>query len=200
MYIRYLGVPIGHILHYTARRKPPAVHKCWCNRCFSNCIDGYINHSPHALGVLLAEAEEVYLANRNQRWKDLEFSMHLREKKLILNLLQRQLFENPKGNIERTTRMVVEETLTSWSAPFLVPPMPLDITSVVEVLAIIHGNISAHRFYSEESKLKLIKKKKVHKHKIAIPNRQFCKHKLVPKETQNPTSTSLKNYFKDPNF
>lgn len=39
--------------------------------------------------------------------------MHLREKKLILNLLQRQLFENPKGNIERTTRMVVEETLTS---------------------------------------------------------------------------------------
>jgi len=36
--------------------------------------------------------------------------------------------------------------LTSWRAPFLVPFIPLDITSAVEVLAIIQGNISDHRF------------------------------------------------------
>jgi hypothetical protein len=35
--------------------------------------------------------------------------------------------------------------LTSWIDPLRVPPMPLEMMSVVLALATMHGNISDHR-------------------------------------------------------
>jgi hypothetical protein len=38
-----------------------------------------------------------------------------------------------------------ESELTSWIKPLRVPPMPLEMMSVVLALATMHGNISDHR-------------------------------------------------------
>jgi hypothetical protein len=52
-------------LHNTSRREPPAVYKCRCTGIVPDGVNGYINDRPHTLGVLLAEAEEIDLTDRN---------------------------------------------------------------------------------------------------------------------------------------
>lgn len=59
----YLRVAIGHILDYTPGGKPPAVWQCGS---FPDGVDRHVNNSPHTLIMLLAESEEIGLANRNQ--------------------------------------------------------------------------------------------------------------------------------------
>lgn len=70
----YLRVTIGHILDYTPGGKPPAVWQCGS---LPDSINRHIDDGPQALGMLLAESEEIYVANRNQWGQNLEFSMHL---------------------------------------------------------------------------------------------------------------------------
>lgn len=75
----YLGIPVGHVLNNTPRRKPSAVAK-WrttTGRSLSHGIDRYIDDCPYPFGVLLAKPQKIDFPDWHQRWEHLKLCVHL---------------------------------------------------------------------------------------------------------------------------
>lgn len=138
---RYLGVTAGHCLHQIARRQSPAAHVSAGRsiEALAYAVHRNVHHRPHPLGVLLAEPQEAHLPHRHKRRQHLQFRLHLftpDPNKYAFHVL-----------IQSKSK---EKLLTSCSAPFRVPPMPLDMISMVAAFATMHGNIFAQRFWYEK--------------------------------------------------
>lgn len=141
----YLRITIWHILHNTTGRKPPVIHIRVCVWTVWN-VNGHIDHGPHPLCMLLTVPKKLHCTNRDQWRNNLNLRLHLHTIQSIQSDFEAKCKEN-------RWQFIGQKNFTSCKAPFLVPPMPLDSTSMVEVLPIIPGNISAHRFYVWRKKI-----------------------------------------------